>query len=127
MSVGISGAIERDEAPILVGTQQVAIGRRRLSGSGDVVVFRLSGVEFELLLQVAGMLTYVADPYRRLEWGLVFQCAVPGLNPRVLPVPRVPDRRRRSAGRDVHDPLSVDRGGGCEVGRRRSGYQRIIE
>src|SRR5215813_1020682 len=98
MGVGITRAIERDKIPVLIATQQIAVGRRGQSRTGDVVVLSLSGIKFKLLFEVAAMFADVTDPESGLERHFVFNGAVPGLNSRVLPITGVPDRSQRSAG-----------------------------
>ena len=92
MGIGIASAIQPDEVPVLIGAQQITSGWRRLPGTSYIIVFRLSGIQLELLLQVSAKFPNVAEPQRGLERQFVLQRCVPRLCTAITPIASVPDR-----------------------------------
>src|SRR5207247_3278814 len=125
--IGIPGAIQTDKAPILVAAQQVAIRGRRQPGTNDIIVFRLSCVELELLLEIPPMIPHITEPEGRVERQLALDADVPGLGTGVSPVAGVPDRCEGGAAGDLNDSLGIDGYLANKVSRARLGYERVVK
>ena len=127
MGVRIPGAIQTDKIPILVAAQQVAIGGRRQPGAKNIIVFRLSCVELELLLEIAPMISHITEPEGRFKRQLALDADVPRLGTGVSPVAGVPDGCEGGAARDLNDSLGIDGYLANKVSRARLGYERVLK
>src|SRR5437660_1867146 len=99
MVVGISRVVQTKQSPLRHCAQKIGLARRLEAGALRIVIFRLSRIDGELLLEISTVRSNIAEPQSYLRGQLVLDGYIPSLLMLVVPRARLP-MRRGAAGRD---------------------------